>query len=108
MVVLSISGVHSELHRFLKLRGHSLVEAGSAALGLGGEDARAFLGMLRARDVPIVGMEIWRKIGHRYRLDGREVWYPIHKEPQLVYLDALDYLSSIKPRQDDVFTIQLG
>lgn len=104
----SQSGIQSELSHFLELRGYSLIDAGSAERGLNCEDAKAFLGMLLAIGVPLLGMEIWRKLDGRYRLNGLEVWYPIHEKPQLVHLDALEYLGNIMPNQNDVFTIQFG
>ena len=100
--------LYSELLAFLETKGRPLIEYGSAERGLSIDEAKEFLDLLLAGGVPLLGIEIWRDVGGRFRLNGPETWYPIHEGAQAIHTDALRYLANIKARHNDVFAIQFG
>jgi hypothetical protein len=99
---------HSEILAFRQERGLPLIEHGSADYGLHVADAIALTQMLSDQHLPILGIEIWRSTGGRYRLHGQEVLVPIPGEPSISLADALHYFSTIHRGPDDLFTIQFA
>jgi hypothetical protein len=100
--------LYSELLTFLEANGRSLDEYGSSERGLSIERAREFVDLLLANGVRLLGIEVWRRDGDLYRINGRETWYPIHESAQAIHADALQYFIDIKPSPDDVFAIQFS
>jgi len=100
--------LYSELLAFLKERGRSLAEYGSAELGLAPADALAFMALLRANHVPLLGIELWRSTGDRLELDISEIWYTNQPEVADRYAHAQHYFNRVEIRQGDVFTVQFG
>jgi hypothetical protein len=100
--------LYSRLLAFLEERGHSLLESGTTERGLNIQDTREFLDILAANQVPLLGIEIWRRTNDHYDLEGQEVWVPVDAEATDIHQDALHYLSTIGAGPDDVLTVQFG
>ncbi|MEQ4574452.1 MAG: hypothetical protein ABN502_05855 [Gammaproteobacteria bacterium] len=85
-----------------------MAEYGSAEHGLTPADAIAFVELLQANHVRLLGIELWRSIAGRLELDISEIWYSSHSDAMDRYVDAQHYFNRVETRSGDVFTIQFG
>jgi hypothetical protein len=99
---------YSKLLDFLKSRGHDLVDQGTAESGLRRGDAIAFLEMLHAHLVPLLGIEVWRATGQGFDCNAMETWYPISASFKANHAEGIAYLIGLDLNANDLVTIQFG
>ena len=92
---------------FLEQHGNSLESESVAELGLSRSKALEFMDLLESSGVPLLGHEVWRRVGSRYDLDVTTIWYS-ESSPHQDYESARIALRAASVGPDDVITVQFG
>ena len=102
----SNSELYTMLLSFLEQRGQSLQSEGCAEHGLSYPDAVEFIALLERNLVPVLGFDVWRRMGARYSIDHTAIWYSPVPGVREDYVSALAALSRTAPGAEDVVAIQ--
>ena len=86
--------------------GHSLQSEGCAERGLSSENALEFIQLLESHSVALLGFDIWRRVGNRYRVDVSEIWYAPTPQVAGSYKDARSSLLRATLGPEDLVAIQ--
>jgi len=89
---------------FLEQHGVDLASSGSAERGLSRAATLKFLGLLAERDLRVLGVEHWRKIGAGFSCDALSVWIPADDKPSIEA--AVQHVRQLELHSGDVVTIQ--
>jgi hypothetical protein len=102
----SKSTLYSMLLAYLEERGVDLSSGGSAERGLYRQDAIGFIELLSQNGVRPLGIEPWRKISGRYRIDSFGVWASNSEDPRACSSEAKRIIEGLCLGERDVITIQ--
>lgn len=91
---------------YLEAYGTSLVEHGSAERALGRDAAIDFVRMLQAQEKYPLGIEVWRKVGERWKIDSLGGWFVDDLTPEDAAIDAIRFLCRSELMEDVIFTVQ--
>ena len=95
-----------DVSQFLSHHGISLVDYGSAEMGLNGDQAIKFVSLLQAHGVFPLGIEVWRKHGNGWRIDSTGGWFVDDLRGEDAVADALKFLGEVDAVDRTVFTVQ--
>lgn len=102
----SKSMLYSTLLAYLEERGVDLSSGGSAERGLRLQDAVRFIELLSQNGIRPLGIEPWREISGRYRIDSLGVWASNSEDLQACISDAKQTIERLRLGERDVITIQ--
>lgn len=95
---------YAPLLAFLEQHGVDLSSSGSAERGLTRAATLKFLGLLAERDLQVLGIEPWRKIGVGFSCDALSVWIPADDKPSIEA--AEQHVRQLELNSGDVVTVQ--
>jgi hypothetical protein len=96
----------SMLQNYLLVNGISLSSEGSAELGLNKTNALGFIALLHQKNIPVLGIEVWRYSSGRHRIDSIGGWYSISLVIETNHPEVIEFINSSNLEQNDVVTIQ--
>lgn len=94
------------MQNYLLVNGISLSSEGSAELGLNKTNALGFIVLLHQKNIPVLGIEVWRYSSGRHRIDSIGGWYSISLEIETNHSEVIKFINSSNLEQNDVVTIQ--
>lgn len=102
----SKSMLYSMLQAHLEDRGVDLSFVGSAERGLHLQDAIGFIELLSQNGIRPLGIEPWREISGRFRIDSVGVWASNSNNPRACISEAKQTIERLHLGRRDVITIQ--
>ncbi len=102
----SVSALYSTLLTYFEERSVDLNPSGSAEHGLRLQDAIGFIELLSENGVRTLGIEPWREVSGRYRIESLGVWASNSEDPQVCSAEAKRVIEHLNLGERDVITIQ--
>lgn len=94
------------LSTFLKTRGVPLTDYGSAEFGVSRSDAIDFMELLCETGKHPLGIEVWRQLGNKFKIDSLGGWYSDGVDIEEDRNAAKDFIRNAELADDDLLTIQ--
>lgn len=96
-----------ELLAFMKERGHSLAQFGSAEYGLDVLDAIEFIGLIKTAGLSVLGIEKWTKSKDSYSLASLDGWISdLDDDVESNSVSATTYLKGCLKGPPALYTVQ--
>ena len=94
--------------QFLEENGCSLAEYGSAEYGLNRSDSIRFIDVVQKNNLNVLGVEIWRWKGNRYKMDSLMTWYSIERDFEKNLEEVQAFVKKVDLAEGDLLTIQFS
>ncbi|GAA4998530.1 hypothetical protein FNZ56_12285 [Pseudoluteimonas lycopersici] len=91
---------------FLEENGRPLAEFWSADYGLNKSDSIRFIDVVRQNNLNVLGVEVWRWKGNRYKMDSLMTWYAIETDVARNLEEVQAFVETVDLDESDLFAIQ--